>query len=117
MTCQCRYCGYTICYSLDDVGHDARCSRCGQTIRLPGKLASIATLKRIRQKDIKGIGMELGGFALMFFLFPWGFVAGGTLLYFGWRKSTALVCSNCGNMVKDKDVSNCNKCRSSFSMD
>jgi len=114
MTCNCRYCGFLVCYTVEDIGRDIECSRCSQTIRLPGKLASIAALKRARRKDPVGLSMEIGGFLLVPFLFPWGLVAGATVIYFGWRRSTMLACSNCGTEIKDKTASNCPKCKSHF---
>jgi|SRR6059058_3420323 hypothetical protein len=117
MTCNCRFCGYIVCYSVEDIGREIPCSRCSQYIRLPGKLVEIATLKRMRRKDNAGIAMEIGGFLLMFILFPWGFMAGVTVLYFGWRKSTALMCSACGTVVHDNTTGSCPKCRSNFGIE
>ncbi|MGZ8939482.1 MAG: hypothetical protein ACXW32_09760 [Limisphaerales bacterium] len=99
------------------MGADARCSNCGQTIRLPGKLETVAAIRRARRMDRAGLAMELGGFAAMFFYFPFGMIAGATLLFFGWRKTNALVCSNCHTIVLSRKVTKCPGCRSKFGSD
>ena len=114
LTCRCRHCGYAICYSREDVGHDARCGGCGQSVRLPGKLAAVAVLQRSRCKNPQGLALELAGFALMFFVFPWGLIAGAIVVYLGWRKSTALICSNCSRIVARRSVAECPACKSKF---
>ena len=114
LTCRCRHCGYTLCYSREDVGHDGRCGGCGQSVRLPGKLAAVAVVERIRRKNPQGLALELAGFALMFFVFPWGLIAGALVVYLGWRKSTALICSNCGRAVEQRSASECPACKSKF---
>lgn len=114
LTCRCRFCGYNICYSRDNVGADARCSNCGETIRLPGKLATVATIHRIRRKDRVGLSLEIGGFIVMFFLFPWGMLAGAVTVFFGWRRSTVLVCSNCHSVVANRLQEQCVGCKSKF---
>jgi hypothetical protein len=96
---------------------DARCSNCGQTIRLPGRLATVATIRTRRQTDRLGVGFEIIGFISMFILFPWGFFVGAGLVYFGWRKSNAFVCSSCGGRVKNRQVESCPNCRAKFSSD
>jgi hypothetical protein len=58
--------------------------------------------------------MELGGFATMFFFPPYGIIAGMTLVYFGWRKTNALVCSNCHTFVGSRTVTKCPGCKSKF---
>jgi hypothetical protein len=114
MTCKCRYCGNLLCYASEDVGRDVQCSRCSQTIRLPGKLQSLASIRRVRRKNLAGIAMELGGFGLMLFLFPWGLMAGIVVVYLGWRKSTILSCTQCAAQVAHKDVAACPNCRARF---
>lgn len=113
--CRCRHCGYQISYTSDNVGADIDCSNCLQTIRLPGKLETVAAIRRARRADRAGLAMEIGGFASMFFLFPYGMIAGATLVYFGWRKTNALVCSNCHTIVSKRTVEKCPGCRSKFS--
>src|SRR5687768_230459 len=114
LTCRCRHCGYTLCYSRDDVGSDARCSSCNQTIRLPGKLDTVAAIRRVRRNDRTGLGLEILGFLMMFFLFPWGLFIGALIVFFGWRKSTVLVCSNCHSLVTDRQQEQCTGCKSKF---
>jgi hypothetical protein len=58
--------------------------------------------------------MEIGGFLVMFFFFPWGFLAGLVLLYFGWRESTTLSCSQCGSLIDSRDATQCPNCRARF---
>src|ERR1051325_8636636 len=72
LTCRCRFCGYVLCYSRDDIGMDAQCPQCRQTLRLPGKLSLVATIIRRREKDQLAIAVEIIGFLCMFFAFPWG---------------------------------------------
>jgi phage FluMu protein Com len=112
--CRCRHCGYQIAYSSDNVGTDARCPSCGNTVRLPGKLETVAAIRRSRRMDRLGLAMEIGGFASMFFLFPYGMIAGATLVYFGWRKTNALVCSNCNTLVPTRSTPKCSGCKSKF---
>lgn len=83
-------------------------------MRLPGRLAEVAVVKRVRRKNPQGLALELAGFALMFFVFPWGLIAGATVVYLGWRKSTALVCSNCNRDVNNRFAGECPGCRSKF---
>jgi hypothetical protein len=99
------------------VGADARCSNCGETIRLPGKLETVAAIHRIRRNDRTGLALEILGFVTMLFLFPWGLFAGAAIVYFGWRKSTVLVCSNCHSVVADQQQEKCTGCRSKFGSD
>jgi hypothetical protein len=93
---------------------DARCPQCGQTIRLPGKLATVATLVRERRKDPLGIGLEVIGFVAMFFFFPWGMLIGAVVVFLGWRKSTALLCGNCRARVKRRSAEKCPECKVPF---
>ena len=113
-TCRCRHCGFAICYSREDVGHDARCPGCGDSVRLPGKLTAVALINRVRRKNPQGLALELAGFAMMFFVFPWGMVFGSGVVYMGWRKSTSLVCSSCGGEVKERGLAKCPACKSNF---
>ena len=94
---------------------DAKCPRCAQTIRLPGKLSSLATIRTARQKEPLGLALEIGGFIAMFFFFPWGILLGLILVFLGWRKSNRLVCSNCGTILKSRTAETCPACRSKFS--
>ena len=112
--CRCRHCGYQIAYTSDNVGADARCPNCGNTIRYPGKLETLAGIRRARRSDRLGLALELGGFTSMFFFFPYGFIAGATLVYFGWRKTNALVCSNCNMIVPSRQTAKCPGCKSRF---
>ncbi len=104
-----------MCYTREDVGHDARCSSCGQTIKLPGKLASVAVVRSARRGNRAGLAMEIGGFLPMPFFFPWGMILGAAIVYMGWRKSTSFVCSNCGTPLQNRGQSECGGCRSKFS--
>ena len=112
--CRCRHCGYQIAYTSDNVGADARCPNCGNTIRYPGKLETLAAIRRARRSDRLGLALELGGFTSMFFFFPYGFIAGATLVYFGWRKTNALVCGNCNMIVPSRQTAKCPGCKSRF---
>ena len=112
--CRCRHCGYQIAYTSDNVGADARCPSCGDTVRLPGKLETVAAIRRTRRTDRTGLAMEIGGFASMFFLFPYGLIAGATLLFFGWRKTNALTCSNCNVVLPSRTLPKCPGCKSKF---
>jgi hypothetical protein len=114
LTCRCRFCGYILCYPKEDVGTDAHCPQCGQSIRLPGKLASVSTIIRRRQKNPLGIGLEILGFISMFFLPPWGLIGGGVLITIGWRRSNILICENCGTRLRSRDLESCLKCRCKF---
>ena len=104
-------------YTSDNVGADARCTNCGQTIRLPGKLDTVAAIHRARRMDRRGLAMEIGGFVMMFFLFPWGMICGAVLVFFGWQKTNALVCSNCHTIVPARKAESCPGCRSRFGLD
>jgi hypothetical protein len=103
-----------MCYTREDIGHDARCSGCGQTVRLPGKLTSVALAQRSRRKNRAGLALEIGGFLPMPFFFPWGMILGAVIVYFGWRKSTMLVCSNCDTPLTEASLTECPACRSKF---
>jgi hypothetical protein len=117
LTCRCRYCGYTISYLKADVGANANCPQCGQLFRLPGKLATIATIVRQRQKNPLGLGLEVIGFICMFFFVPWGFLVGVILVITGWRRTNALICSNCSARVPNRTTESCPGCRCKFSAD
>ena len=117
LTCRCRFCGYILSYSREDVGLDARCPQCAQTIRYPGKLASVATIVRTRRQDAFGWTLELLGFSCMFILFPFGPLAGAIALYFGWRRSNVLLCGHCHAVVPRPDLEGCSSCRTKFSSD
>ncbi|HEX7861339.1 MAG TPA: hypothetical protein VF773_13485 [Verrucomicrobiae bacterium] len=112
--CRCRHCGYQIAYTSDNVGADANCPNCRNIIRYPGKLETVAAVRRSRNWNRSGLAMELGGFASMFFFFPFGMIAGATLVYFGWRKSNSLVCSNCNTIVSSRQSLKCPGCKSKF---
>lgn len=112
--CRCRHCGYQIAYTSDNVGADARCPNCGNTIRYPGKLETVAAIQRARRTDHLGLAMEIGGFASMFFLFPYGIIVGATLVYFGWRKNSMLICSNCHSVIPSRQSTKCPGCKSRF---
>ena len=114
MTCHCRFCGYSICYSRHEIGHETQCLRCGQSIRLPGKLAAIAVLQKARRNNWRGLGLEMIGFLLMFFLFPWGMITGIIFVIIGYRNAHLLVCGNCQAPVRDKRALVCPSCRSPF---
>ncbi len=96
---------------------DARCPQCAQTIRLPGKLAAVATIITRRQKNLLGIGLEAAGFVSMAFFFPWGMLVGAALVFVGWKKSRALLCSNCGARVRHPSVEKCPQCHSGFGVE
>jgi hypothetical protein len=113
-TCRCRFCGYILCYQKEDVGTDAHCPQCGQSLRLPGKLATVSTIIRRRQKDPLGIGLEILGFVCMFFVPPWGFIVGTVLIIVGWRRSHILLCENCGARLPHRDLESCPNCRCRF---
>jgi Zn finger protein HypA/HybF involved in hydrogenase expression len=115
--CRCRHCGYQIAYTSENVGADANCPNCGQTVRLPGKLETVAAIRRARRTDRAGLAMEIGGFAAMFFYFPFGMIAGATLVFFGWRKTNALVCSNCNTVLPSRKLPKCPGCKSKFGSD
>jgi hypothetical protein len=117
LTCRCRFCGYILSYLKEDAGADANCPQCGQSFRLPGKLATVSTIIRRRQKNPVGLGMEIGGFVCMFLVPPWGFFVGGILIVAGWRRSNILLCENCGTRVLRHDLESCPNCRSKFSQD
>jgi hypothetical protein len=104
-----------MCYTREDIGHDARCTGCGQNVRLPGRLAAVAVARSARRGNRAGLAMELGGFLPMPFFFPWGMIVGAVIVYFGWRKSTMLICSNCNTPLSDRAQSECGGCRSKFS--
>jgi hypothetical protein len=104
-----------MCYTREDIGHDARCSGCGQTIRLPGRLAAVAVVRSARRGNRAGLAMEIGGFLPMPFFFPWGMILGAAIVYLGWRKSTMLVCSNCNTPLTNRTAGECSGCRSKFS--
>jgi hypothetical protein len=106
-----------MCYSHDDIGHDAHCSGCGQTIRFPGKLASVAVIQRARRRNRAGLALEIAGFLPMPFFFPWGLIVGATVVYLGWKKSSMLVCSNCNISVQDQTLAECPGCRAKFGSD
>lgn len=112
--CRCRHCGYQVAYTSDNVGADVRCPNCGNTIRLPGKLQTMAAIRRARRSDRLGMAMEIGGFVSMFFFPPYGLFIGGALVYFGWRKTSALVCSNCNTLVPSRTAVKCVGCKSKF---
>lgn len=114
LTCRCRYCGYQLSYPKADVGADANCPQCRQLFRLPGKLAPVATIVRRRQKNSLGLGLEIIGFVAMFFLFPWGLLAGIALVITGWRRSNILVCSSCSSRIADRTPETCPGCKSKF---
>ena len=114
LNCRCRHCGYSLCYSADNVGADSRCSNCGETIRLPGKLSAVAGIHRARRTDRAGLALEIGGFLMMFFLYPYGLIGGAVIVYLGWRRCTVLVCSNCNSIVLTRDEDKCSGCKSSF---
>lgn len=114
LTCRCRFCGNVVCYTERDVGYDIRCNTCSQTIRLPGKLIGMATLERSRKKDSLGLGMEIGGFALMFVMFPWGVLVGSVVVVMGWMRTTAYICSNCSTIQPDSKVESCSRCKATF---
>jgi hypothetical protein len=103
-----------ICYAAADVGYEARCPQCGQSVRLPGELARVAAIKRVRSLDLAGIALEAGGFLCMFFFPPWGLIAGAALIFLGWRKCHSLVCTNCGAKVRDRNAEKCQACRTPF---
>lgn len=115
LTCRCRYCAYVICHSPDEIGLDARCPRCGQTIRLPGNLATVTSIRRVRKNEPVGVALELLGFASAFVLFPYGLIVAPGLLYMGWRKTNRLVCANCGSAVASKAAESCPGCKAKFS--
>lgn len=116
LSCRCRYCGFVISYSADDVGCDARCPQCGQDVRLPGKLSKVATILPSRKYEPVGLACEIGGFICMFLFFPWGAIVGAALVGVGWRKSNTFRCSSCGATVK-KDALRCSRCKSHFAED
>jgi hypothetical protein len=117
LTCRCRFCGYILSYPKEDIGMDAHCLQCGQSFRLPGKLATVSTIIRRRQKNPLGIGLEILGFICMFFLPPLGFIAGAILIVVGWRRSNILLCENCGNRLSRRGLESCPKCRCKFTED
>jgi RNA polymerase subunit RPABC4/transcription elongation factor Spt4 len=96
------------------VGADARCPNCGQTIRFPGRLETVAAIRRSRRPDRLGLAMEIGGFAAMFFFPPYGLIVGVALVCLGWRKTNLLVCSNCNVIVPSRKVPKCPGCKSKF---
>ena len=117
LTCRCRFCGNILSYARHDIGTDARCPTCGQVVRLPGPLQKVGTIERRRSWDPLGTSMEVAGFVLMFFLFPWGFAAGIVLLILGWRRCNKLVCSGYARPLPHSRLERCPHCRASFSSD
>ena len=116
LNCRCRFCGYNLSYPRENIGCDARCPQCAQTIRLPGELSPVATIQSGRHHDLMGLAFEIGGFVCMFLFFPWGIIVGAALVYVGWRKSTAHKCSNCAAPVRPK-AEKCPRCQSRFTTD
>ena len=116
-TCRCRYCGHDVSYSRVDAGRDIPCPRCSQSIRLPGKLATISAVESARIKDPLGLALEAGGFGLMFFFFPWGLFAGLALVVLGWKRCSGWVCGNCRARVKARWAEVCPQCKSKFGAD
>lgn len=100
-----------------DAGREIECTNCHQPVKLPGKLAVIATIRPARRKDMAGIAMEFGGVVLSFFLFPWGMIFGAVLIWLGWRKCNVWVCDNCGTPLQSATAESCPGCKSKFSAD
>jgi hypothetical protein len=97
-----------------DAGRDIACPRCFQLVKLPGRLAAIATCRRARKNDPRGIAMELSGLALFFIYFPWGMIVGSGLAWLGWRRCGIWVCDNCETPLPSRDAESCPGCRSKF---
>lgn len=100
-----------------DAGREIQCSRCTQPIKLPGKLAVIATVAPARRKDAAGLALEAAGVVSLFLFFPWGLFAGAVLIWLGWRKCNGWVCDNCGTPVQSRHAERCPGCRSKFGAD
>ena len=73
--------------------------------------ATFARRKRGRKTSIPGILCELIGLVLLV-LFPIGTVIGIALIIAGYNVSRIWRCSNCGNLMADKEVLICATCKS-----
>lgn len=116
MTCRCRHCGTTFPYLRSDAGAQAECPDCRNSVLLPGKLQGLATKRTRRKSTVPTLMMEVGGFLLMFVLFPYGMILGIVLVAIGWKNSSVLQCSNC-EAPTNKESTRCGKCRAAFSSD
>jgi DNA-directed RNA polymerase subunit RPC12/RpoP len=76
-----------------------------------GAQAAFARRKRGSKTSPAGIICELIGFILLF-LFPIGTILGIALMIAGYQVSRIWRCSNCGNVITDKEVLICPTCKS-----
>ena len=83
---------------------------------MPGNLQAVASVVSRRKNTGASLALELGGFALFFFL-PWGPFLGIPLIVLGYRKAYRIACSQCETPLPNASVARCPTCKAALLSD
>lgn len=100
---------------ISDADKTVICPLCGElTPLVPLKGGGKSNHEQRNEFNLAGCVLLFGGLVAVCFMFPWGLLGGGVLVYLGTRMTRVSICSKCEGKVADKEATSCPHCHAVF---